>query len=176
MEDTELNPIVGLAGSRVSNLELIMSPNSNPCVVAVTPDSPPSPLMIKVRKKNDLFDTMFVLSGTDDNDNDDEEIEEVEEIEVGLCCGCRDQLKKTLHEFLLYGSVCHYCSNIVLEHLHIISCKYEATSFNAESTNPPKQYNTKSSLYSRKLEFVSVSKKRNTSGAETVMCDEEIFE
>jgi hypothetical protein len=187
--DTELNPIVSQAGSRVLNVELsIRSPNSNPRAIAVTPDSPPSPPMIKVSKKNDLFDTMSVLSGTsiDDNYNDDEEIEEVEEIQVGLCCGCRDQLKKTLHEFLLYGSVCHYCSNIVQEHVHIISRKYEATSFNCEGPNPPKPYNTKPSKASRygiansnsrRLEFVSITKKRNTiSCPENLTCEEEIFE
>eukprot|EP00978_Attheya_sp_CCMP212_P041032 scaffold230413_cov59-Attheya_sp.AAC.1 len=93
---------------------------------------------------------MSVLSGTsiDDNYNDDEEIEEVEEIE---------------------------------EHVHIISRKYEATSFNCEGPNPPKPY--KPSRYgiansnSRRLEFVSISKKRNAiSGPENLTCDEEIFE
>jgi hypothetical protein len=74
--DTELNPICSQAGSHVSNLESIRSPNSNPWAIAVTPDSPPSPPIIKIRKKNDLFDTMSLLSATSYNENDEEEIDQ----------------------------------------------------------------------------------------------------
>eukprot|EP00978_Attheya_sp_CCMP212_P023904 scaffold74187_cov37-Attheya_sp.AAC.1 len=61
-------------------------------------------------------------------------------------------LYKTVQDFLLYGSVCDYCSKIVHDHVHLIWRKYEPTSFNAART----------------LRFVPVGKKRQLKTANHV--------
>eukprot|EP00978_Attheya_sp_CCMP212_P037196 scaffold173791_cov24-Attheya_sp.AAC.1 len=93
---------------------------------------------------DELFDKVDLSSTSSKDDysnnvegyvvDDPEYIEEVEEIRVDLCYNCLPMLYKSVQDFLLYGSVCDYCSKIVHDHVHLISRKYEPTSFNAART------------------------------------------
>lgn len=152
-------------GSKVSHLEHAFI-NESTCsfgnrhvltAPTVTPESPSSPPTIKHMKAvaDELFEDVSVCSSSKHEYSknvmghvvdDPEYIEEVEEIRVGLCYNCLPMLNKTVQDFLLNGSVCDYCSKIVHDHVHLISRKYEPTSFNA----------------SRTLRFVPIGKKRKS--------------
>jgi hypothetical protein len=159
------------AGSHVSHVETICAHT-----IAVTSDPPPLPPLIKLHKDHDLFDTMFgLLSATYAKfwDNDKEEIEEVEEVKVGLGCNCCNQLKKAVQKFLLSGSVCNYYSVIVLDHVHRISSKGEATSLNMDhTTKHPKPYSS-SKPSCGQLMFTSIIKKRSTTTID-LLCNEDV--
>jgi hypothetical protein len=165
-----------IVGSRVSNVETVQ--NLRVGAVAVTPESPRSPPVIKISNRIDLFDTMSVLS--DNMLVNEEEIDEVEEIFVPLCNECRDELTKTMQEFLLFGSVCHYCAVIVKDHVKMNTRKRFQYGYDGEAThcrriNLTGTNFTGANRYGGQLELTSVSRKKSKNDME-LLCDEVLSE
>jgi hypothetical protein len=172
LEHNPVEPVI--AGSRVSNVEVISRKYES---VAVTPDSPPSPPIMRYSNSSVLFDTLSVLS---DEMSDDEEIDEVEEMDIPVCDDCHDQLKKSMKSFLLYGTICHYCSVVVIDHVNMNTKKWEATCFNMERTDSSKRTRySGEAFHCRPLHLNPISKKKTKQSKKQkvtidLLCDEEL--